>query len=548
MSSYIKLFNNHTQYSTFAASNDFITPNVSACIAENEAHFNPYIPKVIAKYNVTDTSNSTKLCNSSSINEFSAIEIDGVEKEVMTEYTFDTTGEHTVEFILVDPTSMGDGTFTSCTSLTSINIPIGITSIGNYAFAGCSNLTSIFIPDNVTNINDGAFIQCSSLTNIVIPDSVTSIGGSVFQGCNSLTSVTIGNSVTNIGNNVFYNCTSLTSIDVPDSVTSIGESALQGCTSLTSCTIGSGVTSIGDNAFRGCSSLASIVSNAMTAPTVTGTTFVEINTGGTLIVPSGSVGYNTWMNTSNYLGKYNWIMVDNPLAETKLVVYYDIQDISNPITVCINNDDSIKSMEIDGNVIVDINTQDSDDKDVKYQFDSVGEHIIKYRFNNPTKVGNAAPLFIQLSTVKKVIIPDSATSIGDNVFLNCIGLTNITIGNSITSIGRSAFQNCSGLTSIVIPNSVTSIGMADFMNCTSLTNITIGSGVTSIGQNAFSDCSNLSTITSYIMHAPNVNPGTFINVSNVGTLYVPNGSDGYDTWMNDSNLGYDGNNWTKVEQ
>ena len=44
MSSYIKLFNNHTQYSIFAASNDFVTPNVSACIAENEAHFNPFDP------------------------------------------------------------------------------------------------------------------------------------------------------------------------------------------------------------------------------------------------------------------------------------------------------------------------------------------------------------------------------------------------------------------------------------------------------------------------------------------------------------------------
>lgn len=265
MSSYIKLFNNHTQYSIFAASSNFVTPNVSACIAENEAHFNPYIPKVIAKYNVTDTSNSTKLCNSSSINEFSAIEIDGVEKEVMTEYTFDTIGEHTVEFILVDPTSMGDGTFTSCTSLTSINIPIGITSIGNYAFAGCSNLTSIFIPDNVTNINDSAFIQCSSLTNIVIPDSVTSIGGSVFQGCNSLTS----------------------------------------------CTIGSGVTSIGDNAFRGCSNLSTITSYIMHAPNVNPSTFINVSNVGTLYVPNGSDGYDTWMNDSNlgYDGN-NWTKVE----------------------------------------------------------------------------------------------------------------------------------------------------------------------------------------------------------------------------------------------
>lgn len=49
------------------------------------------------------------------------------------------------------------------------------------------------------------------------------------------------------------------------------------------------------------------------------------------------------------------------------------------------------------------------------------------------------------------------------------------------------------------------------------------------------------------MNAPSVNDGTFANVKNGGTLYVPTGSSGYETWMNNQgNLGY--RNWTKVEQ
>ena len=75
----------------------------------------------------------------------------------------------------------------------------------------------------------------------------------------------------------------------------------------------------------------------------------------------------------------------------------------------------------------------------------------------------------------------SVTSIGENAFSLCSGLTSITIPNSVTSIGNSAFSGCSGLTSVTIPNSVTSIGEWAFWGCSGLTSVTIPNSVMSIG-------------------------------------------------------------------
>lgn len=257
-------------------------PNVSLCVQENEVHYNPYVEpvetRVVAKYYVESEGSPITLFHSQGDSgsgsgsgsggepPFSYMEIDGVEQsEVVSTYEFSTTGEHTVKYTLADPTTIGNISFDGCYNLTSIDIPDSVTSIGNFAFANCS----------------------------------------------SLTSVTIGNSVTSIGNDAFAYCSNLTSVTIPDSVTSIGEQAFYDCTGITSCTIGSGVTSIGYDAFRHCTSLTSIVCNATTAPTITNYTFRDVKTGGTLTVPSGSSGYDTWMQNANYyLGLYGWTKVE----------------------------------------------------------------------------------------------------------------------------------------------------------------------------------------------------------------------------------------------
>ena len=155
-------------------------------------------------------------------------------------------------------TSIGGHTFNGCSSLTSVNIPDGVTSIDGYTFNGCSSLTSITIPEGVTSIGAYAFGECSSLTSITIPEEVTSIGFAAFDGCSSLTSITIPEGVTSIDQSAFYNCSSLTSITIPEGVTSIEKRVFYKCSSLASITLPNSLISIGTDAFRSCSALSSI--------------------------------------------------------------------------------------------------------------------------------------------------------------------------------------------------------------------------------------------------------------------------------------------------
>ena len=402
-------------------------------------------------------------------------------------------------------------------SVKKVVIKDGVTSIGNFAFYNCTSLTSITIPDSVTSIELAAFNNCNNLTSITIPDSVTSIGDSAFELCNKLSSITLSNNITSIGNWAFHGC-HLTSITIPDSVTSIGAMAFYSCSNLQTISL-SCKSSLKKSDFGDKANLVSYTNqHLLTKTAAKAATCSE----------SGNKEY--W--TCEHCGKYFLSDDSNPetakaveQSETILPAIQhknaELRNSSEPTETSPGYSGDLYCPDCDTVVEKGYTYWIEDNLTWKLYEDGTLNISGTGAMKDYNSTDNLSPAYMN-SSVKKVVIEEGVTNIGNWAFSECSSLTSITIPDSVTNIGAAAFDSCGSLTSIVIPNSVTSIESYAFSACSSLTSITIPDSVTSIGNNAFDSCSSLTSIT-IPDSVTSIGNNAFDSCSSLTSITIPDG-------------------------
>jgi len=403
-------------------------------------------------------------------------------------------------------TSIEDKTFMGCEELINVIIPDSITSIGQYAFSGCIGLTSIIIPDSVTSIGGSAFYECTSLTSITIPDSVTSIGDSAFEACTNLTSITIPDSVTSIGRYAFYGCISLTNITIPDSVTSIGESAFSFCTSLSNINVDT------DNAVYDSRNNCNAIIETQTNTLVHGCK--------TTIIPDSIISIGSYA----FYGCTDLTSITIPDSVTSIgsSVFYECTSLTSITSLATTaptiQNSTFRSIKTGGTLTVPSGSTGYN------AWMSTGDYYLgKYNW-----------------TIKEIYMGFCKLTLNDNSTVELEGSGALT--SSMTDPYKSKLVNAE------IGTLCTSIDSGVFSFYSKLTSVIIGNNVTSIGNNAFGNCRVLANITSLATTAPTITSITFTGIKPSGTLTVPSGSTGYDTWMSTGNYYLGKYLWKKVEQ
>ncbi len=418
--------------------------------------------------------------------------------------------------------------FKGKTNLVSLTIGNQVTSIGDHAFYNCTDLKEIHISDldawwhiefsnyasNPLYYAHNLYLNNSPVTELSVPKDITTIDDR-FRNCPSITSVTIPESVTSIGEQAFSGCTGLTSLTIPKSVIAIGELAFSGCTGLKNLRIEDGTktlalsTSSSSTPFYNCpletiylgrnidysytvyrngyktyynspfDNNANLVSLTIGKQVTTiGSEFFSSCTGLTsLTIPESvtSIGDNAF---SDCTGLKNLRIEDG----TKTLAL-STSSSSTPFDYC-----PLDTVYLGRNIDYSYKSGN----DTKYNSPFGRSLVLLTIGNQVTSIGNQA--FYSCSGLTEVTIPNGVTSIGNEAFYECTGLKSVTIGEKVTSIGDHAFHNCSGLKSVTIPNGVTSIGDHAFYSCSGLTEVTIPNSVTSIGDGAFANCNNLNKI------------------------------------------------------
>lgn len=362
-------------------------------------------------------------------------------------------------------------------------------SIGASAFAG-SRLTTVIINKSGFVISDYAFANCEKLEEITLPEGGCVIGDFAFAyaGRSIEYDKTTGSDKAVYTNLVVGN---LDKVTESKSGLGIGDYAFAG-SAITEVRLGEGV-SVGEGAFYQSRvtevTLAKNVKlglgafqNALALETVV---LPELSDGekGGIVLGDGCFANDVLLKGT--------LDLTNQTDEIPLQAFYGCRSLIGVTLVGVKTVGNAAFAECSS--LSNVYFAEYDEVGNEISGTAVTERIGDYAFGKLTTSGSS-PSF---QTIK---LPSSLKGIGDGAFMYCLGLTEIEIPQGVTFeigavldsadeskvmhfSGSSIFFGCSNLKKAVLPESVTRVGDYMFGSCLSLADINLG-GVKEIGDYA----------------------------------------------------------------
>jgi len=479
-------------------------------------------------------------------------------------YAFAECSYLTGELVIPDSvTSVGPYAFSKC-KITSVKIGKGLTRVEDYTFSADEQLTSAVLGDNVKSVGSFAFDGCkamtfeeyenglylgteskkylilykaksnsityckvhadtitisayafsgvSSLNTLTVSDNVKVIEKNAFQSC-GLETITFGSKLERIEEYAFYSISKVAKLVIPDSVTFIGKRAFygSGLSALTTLELGDHVTTIEEYAFANHRSLK------------------EVD------IPNSVETIGAYAFTSAFALKS--LKIGKRLSTFEVTAFDSSPELE---TLKVDSDNSnFKTID---NVLYDKNVN-------TLLLCAGGKTSVKIE-KTVTALGYRS--MSRCGYLKKITIPKSVTSVGEEAFTYCTkveafdveegnsafkakngcllskdgtvlveppkGKKVVKVPDSVTEITTSKFSSCKCRT-VIIGDQVTSIGNNAFYD-SAIEEISIGSGLTSIGSQAFVKCANLTKFC-YAGKKDLGTSGIFVYATNLGSVTVP---------------------------
>ena len=249
-----------------------------------------------------------------------------------------------------------------------------------------SGIRCLIIGSGIKTIGSYAFADCTDLAEIIVPDGVISIGNGAFLQNSGAKRVVLPPSTVYIGHGALRDCSALTSVSLPDSMSNrLFLDMFEGCTNLKSVDIPDGITDIYEGDLASCPNWTDIY-------------------------------YDNWGRVWNRVVSNVRDSIPDRMNVHFKDNIYDSGSCGENVTW---------TLTADGTLTISGTGAMTD-----YTYDS------------------RSPWYSCRTYIKRVVMQQGVTSIGDLAFWDCSGLTSVTIPDGVTSIGGKAFYYCDSLTDV----------------------------------------------------------------------------------------------------